>query len=83
MPLVRPFETSFGVTRNRRVLLSEIQSEGLTGWGECTVGERPYFSGESTDSAWSVITQELGPMLAAEVARSRRRLPAHLQAGAR
>jgi O-succinylbenzoate synthase len=66
MPLVRPFETSFGVTRNRRVLLAEVHSEGLVGWGECTVGERPHFSGESTDSAWAVITQELGPMLAAE-----------------
>ena len=66
MPLVRPFETSFGLTRERRILLAEIQSEGLTGWGECTAGERPFFSGESTDSAWSVILQELGPMLAAE-----------------
>ena len=66
MPLVRPFETSFGGTRNRRVLLAEVHSEGLIGWGECTANERPFFSGESTDSAWQVITQELGPMLAAE-----------------
>ena len=66
MPLVRPFETSFGVTRDRRILLVEIQSEGLTGWGECTAGERPFFSGESTDTAWQVIVNELGPMLASE-----------------
>ena len=66
LPLVRPFETSFGVTRERRILLAEIRSEGLTGWGECTAGERPFFSGESTDSAWGAITQELGPMLASE-----------------
>jgi o-succinylbenzoate synthase len=66
MPLVRPFETSFGVTRNRRILIAEVQSEGLTGWGECTAGERPYFSGESTDTAWQVLVNELGPMLAAE-----------------
>jgi o-succinylbenzoate synthase len=66
MPLVRPFETSFGVTRNRRILLAEIQSEGLIGWGECTAGERPFFSGESTDTAWQVMVNELGPMLAAE-----------------
>jgi o-succinylbenzoate synthase len=66
LPLVRPFETSFGVTTNRRILLAEIRSEGLTGWGECTVGERPFFSGESTDTAWQVIVNELGPMLAAE-----------------
>ena len=64
MPLVRPFETSFGVTRDRRILLVEIQSEGLTGWGECTAGERPFFSGESTDTAWQVIVNELGPTLA-------------------
>ncbi len=66
MPLVRPFETSFGVTRNRRIVLAEIQSEGLIGWGECTAGERPFFSGESTDTAWQVLVNELGPMLAAE-----------------
>jgi O-succinylbenzoate synthase len=64
LPLVRPFETSFGVTRNRRILLAEIRSEGLVGWGECTAGERPYFSAESTDTAWQVIVNELGPMLA-------------------
>jgi O-succinylbenzoate synthase len=66
LPLVRPFETSFGITRERRILLAEIRSEGLTGWGECTAGERPFFSGESTDSAWQIIVNELGPMLAAE-----------------
>ena len=66
MPLVRPFETSFGVTRDRRILLVEVQSEGLSGWGECTAGERPFFSGESTDTAWQVMLNELAPMLAAE-----------------
>jgi len=66
LPLVHPFETSFGVTRNRRILLAEIKSEGLTGWGECTAGERPFFSAEFTDGAWAVIANELGPMLAAE-----------------
>ncbi len=66
MPLVRPFETSFGVTRNRRIVLAEVQSEGLSGWGECTAGERPFFSGESTDSAWQVLVQELAPMMATE-----------------
>jgi O-succinylbenzoate synthase len=66
LPLVRPFETSFGITRERRILLAEIQSEGLSGWGECTAGEHPFFSGESTDSAWQTIVNELGPMLASE-----------------
>jgi O-succinylbenzoate synthase len=66
LPLVRPFETSFGVTSERRILLAEIRSEGLIGWGECTAGERPFFSGETTDTAWQILVNELGPMLAAE-----------------
>ena len=65
IPLLRPFETSFGATRERRVILAEVHSEGLIGWGECTASEHPYFSGESTDTAWMVLLKELGPMLAA------------------
>jgi len=65
LPLVRPFQTSFGVTKDRRVVLAEIHSEGLIGWGECTAGEHPHFSEESVDSCWNVIVDELGPMLAA------------------
>jgi O-succinylbenzoate synthase len=66
LPLVHPFKTSFGVTSDRRILLAEIHSEGLTGWGECTAGEHPFFSEESTDSAWVVLANELAPMLAGE-----------------
>lgn len=65
LPLLRPFETSFDVTRDRRILLAEVRSEGLTGWGECTAGEKPYFSGESTDTAWTILLNELAPTLAA------------------
>jgi len=65
LPLVRPFQTSFGVTKDRRVVLAEIHAEGLIGWGECTAGEHPHFSEESVDSCWQVIVDELGPTLAA------------------
>ncbi len=65
LPLLRPFETSFGITRDRRIVLAEVQSEGLSGWGECTAGEHPFFSGESTDTAWQILVNELAPMLAA------------------
>ncbi len=65
LPLVRPFQTSFGITRDRRVVLAEVHSEGLIGWGECTAGEHPHFSEESVDSCWQVIVSELGPALAA------------------
>lgn len=65
IPLVQPFETSFGVTANRRVLLVELKAEGLSGWGECVAGEHPYYSEESIDSAWQVMLQELAPTLVA------------------
>ena len=63
MPLVRPFETSFGRTTDRRILLVEVQTEGITGWGECTAGEHASFSEESTDTAWQMLTGELIPAL--------------------
>ncbi len=44
MPLVAPFETSFGVTTGRECILVSIQSEGLTGWGECAVDRDPGYS---------------------------------------
>jgi o-succinylbenzoate synthase len=63
MPLAYPFETSFGLTTARRILLVEIESDGLTAWGECVAGEHPYFSEESIDTAWIVTESELVPRL--------------------
>src|SRR5258708_13885142 len=63
MPLAHPFETSFGLTTGRRILLIELESEGLTAWGECVAGEHPYFSDETIDTAWLITENELGPSL--------------------
>ena len=68
MPLAHPFETSFGVTTGRRILLVELEGDGLTAWGECVAGEHPYFSDETIDTAWMMVETELGPrLLEAEV----------------
>jgi O-succinylbenzoate synthase len=63
MPLAFPFETSFGLTTTRRILLVEIESDGMTAWGECVAGEHPYFSDESIDTAWIITETELAPRL--------------------
>ncbi len=63
MPLAYPFETSFGLTTGRRILLVEIEAEGLTAWGECVAGEHPYFSDEMIDTAWIITESELAPKL--------------------
>ena len=64
LPLVQPFQTSFGTTTERRILLIELRGEGLSGWGECVAGEHPFFSDETIDTAWHVIYHELAPALA-------------------
>ncbi|HVO81309.1 MAG TPA: hypothetical protein VMT28_11290, partial [Terriglobales bacterium] len=52
MRLKSPFETSFGVTQDRRILLVEVMADGVTGWGEITSLESPLFNSETTDTAW-------------------------------
>ena len=44
MPLVTPFETSFGRVTDRRMLLVEASSDGIAGWGESVAGEGPFYS---------------------------------------
>ncbi|RRA50227.1 o-succinylbenzoate synthase [Acidipila sp. EB88] len=63
MELVTPFETSFGMTTHRRVMLVEVRAEGLVGWGECVAGEHPWYSEESIDTAWQVGRHELARLL--------------------
>lgn len=63
MTLAHPFETSFGRTTGRRILLVELESGGLTAWGECVAGEHPYFSDEMIDTAWIITETELAPRL--------------------
>ena len=63
IPLVHFFETSFGRTYSRRILLLTVRSEGIDGWGEAVVGEDPYYSSEWIDSAWPTLTKYLMPAL--------------------
>ncbi|HYK38949.1 MAG TPA: hypothetical protein VEU98_02925, partial [Candidatus Eremiobacteraceae bacterium] len=47
MRLKAPFETSFGATYERSVLLIELRADGLTGWSEITAMETPTFNPET------------------------------------
>jgi len=55
MPLVHFFETSFGRTTERHMILVEAQGGGLSGWGEVTAGENPFYNEEWTGSAWPIL----------------------------
>jgi o-succinylbenzoate synthase len=61
MPLVHFFETSFGRTYNRRILLVTAHCDGIDGWGECVAGENPFYSSEWIDSSWPTIENYLAP----------------------
>jgi o-succinylbenzoate synthase len=63
MPLVHFFETSFGRTYSRRILLVTVHCEGVNGWGECVAGEDPFYSSEWIESAWLTIARYLAPTL--------------------
>ena len=61
MPLVHFFETSFGRTTQRSILLVTLHGGGLNAWGECVAGDNPFYSSEWVDSAWVTIARFLAP----------------------
>ena len=64
LPLIHFFETSFGRTTERRILLARVvDKDGAEGWGECTAGEGPFYSDEWTESSWATLQEFLAPMV--------------------
>src|SRR5882724_3435430 len=61
MPLVHFFETSFGRTYSRDMILVEAVAGEVSGWGEVTAGENPFYNEEWTDSAWQILEQFVCP----------------------
>jgi o-succinylbenzoate synthase len=61
MPLVHFFETSFGRTTDRDIILVEAQAGGTSGWGEVTAGEDPFYNEEWTASAWLILRDYVAP----------------------
>jgi o-succinylbenzoate synthase len=76
MPLVHFFETSFGRTYSRRILLVTVHTEGVDGWGECVAGEDPFYSSEWIESAWPTMKHYLIPALLGKRIESARDGPA-------
>lgn len=63
MSLNAPFETSFGVTQHRRILLVQVCADGLSGWGEITTIESPSYNSETTDTAWHIVSDFIAPQV--------------------
>jgi O-succinylbenzoate synthase len=63
LPLVRFFETSFGRVYDRTFLLVTVEDDGASGVGECVADATPFYSAETTRTAWHVITEFIAPLL--------------------
>lgn len=63
VPLVRPFETSFGRETVREALLVRVRTDAGDGWGECVAGREPFYSSEYVDGALAVMERYLVPAL--------------------
>jgi len=61
--LEREFVTSFGREHLRRAVILEISGEGLTGYGECVAGSGPWYSYETLQTVWHIITDYIAPMV--------------------
>ena len=69
MPLVHFFETSFSRTYSRDIILVEVSGDGVTGWGEVTAGENPFYNEEWTASAWGILHDYVAPRVLGQDAR--------------
>jgi len=78
MRLTTPFETSFGVTQDRRILLVEVIAEGISGWGEITTIETPSYNAETTDTAWHIVSDFIAPIVVGRSVSSASEFPALL-----
>lgn len=67
LPLVTPFQTSFGTWAFRDILLVRVIAAGpggpVEGWGECVAGTQPLYSSEYTSAAEDVTVDHLLPRL--------------------
>lgn len=63
MRLRAPFETSFGAVQHRRILLVQVHSDGISGWGEGTATEGPFYISETIDTTWMMLREYLIPRL--------------------
>jgi O-succinylbenzoate synthase len=62
LPLLAPFETSFGVATHKECILLRVTSaDGAVGWSEYA-GDGPGYSYETINTAWHILKDYLVPM---------------------
>lgn len=71
LPLKWPFETSFGRTTKRRIMIVRVfDKSGAYGYGECTAPEDPFYNHETIDTAWLIVAKFVAPLLSSAGVKS-------------
>ena len=77
LPLVHFFETSFGRSYDRTFILVKVEGGGQEGWGESVAEANPYYSAETVETVWHILTAFLAPrVIGVEFAHPREVFPA-------
>ena len=77
LPLVHFFETSFSRIHEKHFLIVRADGGGASGFGECVADRDPYYSAETNDTAWHIITEFIAPrVLGVDFAHPRDIFPA-------
>jgi len=63
LPLVHFFETSFGRVHDRTFILVSASGDGMSGLGECVADADPFYSAETTVTAWHIIKDFIAPVV--------------------
>lgn len=62
--LKAPFKTSYGMYKERESIILEIKEEsGITGWGEVVAFSHPWYTEETTKTAYMMLKEYLIPIL--------------------
>jgi O-succinylbenzoate synthase len=63
LPLIHPFETSFGREEMRDIIVVKAWAEGLVGYGESASMTAPLYNYETTETCWHIQRDFLVPRL--------------------
>ena len=80
LPYLAPFETSFGAETDKVALLVELRtSDGVVGWGECSIELWPGYGHETAHMARHILSEFLVPAALGATVQDPREVPALLR----
>ncbi|HUQ17918.1 MAG TPA: hypothetical protein VM070_09035, partial [Candidatus Saccharimonadales bacterium] len=63
LPLKHAYETSGSRETHQTHIIARVESEGAVGWGESVAPERPWYSGETSETVWHLLDTIIVPQL--------------------